>query len=236
MTKPIVNHNQKNIKDLQKLIAICRKTDHTLTKEDILEHLSAIFTCSEQKNEKEWYNTWVPLALKFTKSKYNKYSNKYDFNSALSQLYGVVYKSGVSFCDLLSNDDIISSDTEQESLTLAAKAFACHIKQKKLALVVKVFVHVVWFCDQINLDPATILSASVFDCEMEEYGATESLKDFVGYNSTEVFLNKESKEHQDFLNSLYEVWGTFNIFYAKKDICSPEEFNACLLAQIEEKI
>lgn len=135
-------------------------------------------------------------------------------------------------------------------------------REQVVRSIAKVFIAIVEFCFALRLDPVEILLQSTYGCELEEYGATVHLVDNVIYRidtsasgwltysengeckkldsscKAHTFLhllNKKTPElYKEFLGAMYEIWGTFNIFHAKKDVCSAIVFEKELKKIIAE--
>ena len=116
-------------------------------------------------------------------------------------------------------------------------------KKSAIKQIVIVFTATVSFYLRMGLDPIEILRHSIFDCEMEEYGAMEHLMGEVVYKIDTTckaadFLpsikEADPTTHDEFIEALYEIWGTFNIFRAKSDMCSPDVFEENLLALLKK--
>jgi len=120
-------------------------------------------------------------------------------------------------------------------------------KQKEEAInsTVTVFFKTVQFLIQINLNPVEILLQSIFDCGMEEYGAMNHLTSNILYGlnlsiKAPTFLtaiqHTDTETYDEIIAAICAIWGTFNIFHAKKNMCSITTFENKLLEVIKKQL
>lgn len=116
------------------------------------------------------------------------------------------------------------------------------LRAKVIDNIAAAFIAIVQFLLALGLDPVDVLSASIFDCELEEYGAMMHLVDNVLYkidtscdaiNCLNSLHKKDLNTYAEFIGALHEIWGTFNIFYVKKGVCSPAVFEKKLMEIIQ---
>lgn len=169
---------------------------------------------SKAMPERDYYIKWVSWVQQTTKIQ------SYSLKEAIEELETIVEHAGKQVYEGLSED-----------ATPEARA-------QVIDNIAHAFIAIVQFLLTLKLDPVDVLLQSIYDCELEEYGAMMHLVDNVLYkldtsypvhNFTITLQNTAPDIYQEFIEAIYEIWGTFNIFRVKKDICSPAAFEKKLI-------